>query len=469
MLLVLPATRPAALEPLLRRRPFLLLPVADKPLLSYHLDLASSIAATRVIVVTDDRPEEVRAFAGKGQAWGLAVEVVAMETGLPVAVQMERLGLAGDDVRVLSADALVPPVAGDRERRSAPDRDWVDDEGPVLLRWRDGGGAPAGPGEDAERIRTRRVRDLAGYAAVHRELLEDAGGIVLPGYEVAPGVRICSGCSMSLGAVASPPVLVGERARVSYRANLGPSVVIGAGSFVDEEATLADSVVLPGTYVGRLLAGTGLILDGQLILNPRTGDAAAIGDTLLLADMSRSLVADRLRRARDRAAGVVLMALAAPLAFVAWLLSRSPRLVVREVYGSHARLAVDGSTDRVLVEIHEFHTPRLLLRRLGWLVDLVAGRLDLFGNPPLEAARAAGMEPAIRDRWLEAPAGVFGLAQVEALERGGPLDSNAEAAAAAIFASSAASAAGGGRALLLARALLAVARPSAWRSRVGPP
>jgi len=79
------------------------------------------------------------------------------------------------------------------------------------------------------------------------------------------------------------------------------------------------------------------------------------------------------------------------------------------------------------------------------------------------------MEPAIRDRWLEAPAGVFGLAQVEALERGGPLDSNAEAAAAAIFASSAASAAGGGRALLLARALLAVARPSAWRSRVGPP
>ena len=462
MLLVLPATRPVALEPLLRRRPFLLLPVADKPLLSYHLDLASSIAATRVIVVTDDRPEEVRAFAGKGQAWGLSVEVVAMETGLGVPEQLRRLGLSGDDVRVLSADALVPPVAGDRERRAAPDRDWVDDDGPVLFRWRDGGSPPAGPGAGAVPVRARSRTRLARYAALHRELLEDDGGFVLPGYAVAPGVRICSGCSMSLGAVASPPVLVGERARVSYRANLGPAVVIGAGSFVDEEATLADSVVLPGTYVGRLLAGAGLILDGQLIVNPRTGDAAAIGDTLLLADMSRSLVADRLLRVRDRVAGVVLMALATPLAIVAWLSTRSPRLAVREVYGSHVRLAVDGSADRILVEIHEFQTPRLLLRRLGWLVDLVAGRLSLFGNPPLDAERAAGMEPAIRHRWLEAPTGVFGLAQVEALERGGPLDANAEAAASAIYASSAA---GAGKVALLLRCLLAALRPSAWRSR----
>ncbi len=465
MLLVLPATRPAALEPLLRRRPFLLLPVADKPLLSYHLDLASSIAATRVIVVTDDRPEEVRAFAGKGQAWGFGVEVVAMETGLPVSVQVERLGLSGDDVRILSADALLPPVAGDRELRSVPDRDWVDDDGPVLLRWRDGQSPSTEPGAGADRVPARRVRDLPGYAAIHRELLENDGGFVLPGFEVAPGVRICSGCRMSLGAVAAPPVLVGERARVSYRANLGPAVVIGAGSFVDEEATLSDSVVLPGTYVGRLLAGRGLILDGQLIVNPQTGDAAAIGDSLLLADMSRSLVADRLRPVRDRLAGVVLMALAAPLAFVAWLVARRPRMVVREVYGSHVRLAVDGSADRLLVEIHEFHTPRLLLRRLGWLVDLVAGRLDLFGNPPLDPLRAAGLEPAIRNRWLEAPAGVFGLAQVEALEGGGPLDANAEAAASAIYASSAP---GAGKAGLLLRALLAVVRPRAWRSRISP-
>ena len=462
MLLVIPALRPPALEPLLRRRPFLLLPVVDKPLLAYHLDLATSIGATRVLVVTDDRPESVREMTAKGRAWGLEVEVVAVEPGLAVPAQLARLDLGGGDVRVLATDALVPPVGGERDRRAVPATDWVDADGPVLVRWKAGEGSSLSPGADAAPVRARRIRDLAGFAAVNRELLENDGGFVLAGYEVAPGIRISRDCRMSLGAVASAPVLVGERARVSYRANLGPAVVIGAGSLVDEEATLADSIVLPRTYVGRLLAGRGLILDGQLIVNPGTGEAAAIGDSFLLADLDRSLVADRLRRVRDRAAGLALVALASPLAVVAWLSTRSPRLVAREVYGSQVRLAVDGSVDRVRVVVHEFQTPRLLLRRLGWLFDVAAGRLALFGNPPLDAARAAALEPAIRDRWLEAPPGAIGLAQVEALEAGAPLDPNAEAAASAIFASAAP---GAGRLGLLLRNVLAAARPRAWRSR----
>jgi hypothetical protein len=434
--------------------------VADKPLLSYHLDLATSIAATRVIVVTDDRPEEVRAFVAKGQAWGIPVEVVAMEPGVPVLSQLARLALGDEHVLVLSTEALLPPAVGDRELRTVPERDWVDAEGPLLVRWRPGESDPLEPGAGAVTVRARRVRDLAGYAAIHRELLDNDGGFVLPGYEVAPGIRISSGCRMSLGGVASPPVLVGERARVSYRANLGPSVVVGARSLVDEDATLADSIVLPGTYVGRLLSGRGLILDGQLIVNPETGSAAAIGDTFLLADLDRSLVADRLRRVRDRAAGTCLLVLAAPLAAVAWFSAR--RLVGREVYGSQTRLSVDGSVDRVLVTIHEFETPRLVLRRLGWLADVAAGRMALFGNPPLDPAHAAALEPAIRDRWLEAPAGAFGLAQAEALEAGGPVDPNAEAAASAIYASSAP---GTSRLALFLRTFLAVLGPRAWRSR----
>jgi hypothetical protein len=463
MLLVLPATRPSALEPLLRRRPFLLLPVLDKPLLAYHLDLASSIGAESVIVMTDDRPEQVRAFAGKGQAWGLSVEVVAVEAGLSVPAQLGRLSLPAGDVRILSADALVPPVAGGREGRSVPERDWVDEEGAVLTRVGipGGTGAPLAAGP-ADRVAARRVRDLPGYARVNRDLLLDDGGFVLPGYEVAPGIRISQGCRMSLGAVAASPVLVGEGARVSYRANLGPSVVVGAGSLVDEEATLADSVVLPGTYVGRMLSGKGLLLDGQLIVNSDTGGAAAISDTFLLADLDRSFLSERVGRAFGRLGGSAIALLASPLGLVAWLASERPKILRLVAVSPHVRLAVDGTPERLAMAIHEFNSPRLLLRRLGWLLDVAAGRLSLFGNPPLDPSRAEALEPALRDRWLDAPAGLLGSAQIEALEAGGPLDPAAEAAASVLFAS----APGQGRARLLLRGLAALFRPGAWRASV---
>ena len=460
MLLVLPATRPAALEPLLRRRPYLLLPVADKAILAYHLDLASSIAATKVIVMTDDRPEEVRAFVGKGQAWGLTVEVVAVEAGLPVAAQLERLALPAGDVRVLAADALVPPVAGDREKRNVPEHDWADAEGPVLTRVGGAEGAPDGA-PSPERVPARRVRDLSGYARLNRGLLLDDGGFVLPGFEVAAGIRISRDCRMSLGAVAAAPVLVGEGARVSYRANLGPSVVVGAGCLIDEEATLADSVVLPGTYVGRMLAGQGLILDGQLIVHAESGGAAAIADTYLLADLDGPVLPERVSHALSRLGGLLLGLLALPGGLVAWLMSGRPTLVRREAVSPHVRLAVDGTPERLTMTVHEFDSPRLLVRRLGWLLDAAAGRLSLFGNPPLDPSRAGALEPALKARWLDAPAGLVGLAQVEALESGQPLDSAAEAAASALYAP----AAGRGRAGLMVRWLLAPLRPRAWRSR----
>jgi hypothetical protein len=371
----------------------------------------------------------------KGQAWGLAVEVVAVEAGLDDVAQLGRLTLPDEQFRLLSPEVLVPPVGGDREKREAPEIDWIDAYGWVLVRRKRENAAPVSAGEPGEPVRSRRLTSIASYAGIHKELLADSAGFVLPGFEVVPGIRISRECRMSLGAVVAPPVLVCEGARVSYRANLGPSVTIGPGCIVDEEATLVDSIVLPDTYVGRLLAGTGLILDGQLIIRSETGNVAAIADTLLLSDLTQSWLEDRVGRVFARIAGFLLLVVLSPLLALACLSARSPRIVRREVYGSSTRLSVDGTADRVKTVVHEFDTPRLLLRRLGWLWDLAGGRLSFFGNPPLDVDKAPSLEPALRERWLEAPVGVIGLAQVEALESSGPIDPSTEAAAAALYTS----------------------------------
>jgi hypothetical protein len=454
--LVLPSiVPPPALEPLLRRRAFLLLPVLGRELVAYHLDFASSIGEEKVLILTEDRPEEVRAFVGDGRAWGLSVDVVAMSGLLSPAEQLSRAG-AGPEALFLAPDALVPPLGGDREKREPPSEDWVDRAGWVLARGRD-----AVPRPGARMIPSRRMADPRTFLDVQIALLADAGGFSLPGFAVAPGIVVSTGCKLSLASVKEVPVFVGAHARVSDKADLASGVVVGPRCLVDDEASLVRCVVLPRTYVGRLLAGHDLILDGGLIVNAATGGAAAIADDLLLADLDRPIAGDRLVRLGRRVAGVFLALVSLPLLALAWLKSASPRIVTRTVYSGHQRLAVDGTPERLTAEVHEFSVPNLLLRRLGWLLDLAKGDLSVVGPPPLSPERAASLEPELRDRWLEAAPGVFGLAQSEALAAGRAVDANAEAVAAALQAGSGSSGAAG----YVLRGIGLAFTPRAWRAR----
>ena len=456
-LLVIPAAAAApALEPLLRRRPMPLLPVLGKALVEYQLELANSIGIRRVILLVDDRPERVRSFLRGGQAWGVEAEVLAVPRGLDPAQQLARLAMPAGPFYLLAADALVAPVAGDRGGRSGPEEDWEDEHG-WLLRLEGAADRPL------RRLPQRRLRDPAGYFALQLALLEQAEGFVLPGFEVVPGVRISRGSRFSLAAVEEPPILIGAQARVSDRARLGPAVAIGERCLVDDDCVLTRCIVLPRTYVGRMLAGDGLILDGQLVLDIASGAVAAIDDDLLLADLERPLLGGRLRRLAGRLTAAGLAVLLAPWLLLAAVVSGSPRRRRGPVYGERIRLTVGGEPEHVLVEAGEFATPRLVMRRLGWLLDAAAGRIALVGNPPLSPERAAELDPELRARWLEVPPGAFGLAQLEALRAAAPLDADAESAAAAMFAARRTGWSGAG---LVLRCLGQLFRPAAWRARI---
>ena len=437
--LVIPAvSAPASLQPLLRRRPLPLLPICGKALVAYQLDLASSMAASRVIIVSDDRPERVRKVVGDGQRWGLEVEVRSVTPGLTVHEQLERVGLFDREMLLLAGDTIVPPLAEDR--RGAPGHDWMDGIGWVLLRLqsenhdRFADGDPVAAGDDVERPLCWRIDSAVALHRVHMDLLDNDRGVVVPGFEVAPGVRIARGSRFSMTSVADGPVLTAAEARVSHRAILGPSVAVGCRSLVDDEAVLRHTVVMPDTYVGRLLEADGVILDGQAIIRADDGSVAMIGDDLLLADIGEPVIGPRVASWFGRAAGALLAVLVSPLIGCGWMAARRPRWKRRQVLSHRVRYSISGGLERLTMDLTELDVAAPILRWASRLVDVARGRLALVGNPPLDEATAAALDPALVDRWLDVPVGLFGLAQIEWLGRSGCMDSDDVAAAAVVYA-----------------------------------
>lgn len=436
--LVIPAVSAAAsLEPLLRRRPLPLLPVCGKALVALQLDLASSLGVAKVIVLSDDRPEQVRDAIGDGRRWGLEVEVRSVTPGLKVAAQLERAGIVDETVLVLAGDTIVPPV--DEGEGGIPEHGWMDNSGWVLVRLADDlrdrleHSELLDTGDGWKRPTCWRIDSAAAFHRVHMDLLDDDRGVVVPGFEVAPGVTVARGSKFSMSSVAEGPVIAAAEARVSHRAALGPAVAVGSRSLVDADAVLRHTVVMPDTYVGRLLEADGVVLDGRAIIRADDGSVAMIGDDLLLADISQPVIGPRIASWLNRGLGLALALFSLPLIALGWLAARRPRWRCRRVVSHRVRYSVDGGVERVAMDLAELDIDVPVLRWISRLVDVARGRLSLVGNPPLDETRAAVFDPALVDRWLEVPPGLFGLAQLEWLRRGGRMDADDVAAAAALY------------------------------------
>jgi len=437
--LVITAVPPSvSLEPLLRRRPLPLLPVFGKALVAYQLDFASSMGVARVIVLSDDRPERVRQAVGDGQRWGLEVEVRSVTPGLTVSEQLGRTGLLDDSVLVLAGDTIAPPL--DEGRRGDPGDRWLDDDGWVLIRASDTlhnflKSREDGTAADGwKRLKCWRIDSAAALHRVHMDLLDDDGGVVVPGFEVAPGVTVARGSRFSMSSVAEGPVMTASKARVSHRAALGPSVAIGPRSLVDAEAVLRHTVVMPDTYVGRLLEADGVILDGQVIIRADDGSVAMIGDDLLLAELDRPAIGSPIAGWLNRGAGAALALIFSPLIALGWMAARRPRWRRRRVLSHRVRYSVNGGVERLTTDLAELDVEAPALRWISRVFDVMRGRLALVGNPPLEETVAETLDAALVDRWLDVPVGFFGLAQIEWLRRTGRMDSDDVAAAAVVYA-----------------------------------
>jgi hypothetical protein len=440
------ADRPGrALRPLSNRTAAALLPVAGKPLVVHALEALAAAGVKRVLVVVSPHAEAVTAALGGGERWGMTLEwASSLENESADAVE-QRLGtrLAGEYLS-LRGDVLFTPflsafLEGAAKLAGAPSVAAVlggAATGVRLVR----AGAPRPLGLLGDPEAREGWRDPAGTAVVevegavfsaveslaafHRASLDAAAGrfpgLVVPGQEVAVGVRTGRRTRLPLRTVRAWPVFAGDRCRVDAEAELLGEVVLCDDVYVDRRASLKSTVVLPHSYVGELVELENAIVWTNDLVRIDTGAVATVTDRFLLADLRETPVRRAVAGAAHRVVALVLLVLTLPLWPIGLLASlfwgRGSVLSSRRVLGNRNRRDAFGGEEQVEFTLYRFSTSVPLLAVLPGLVAAVAGHLRVFGVRPLTADEsAARTEDWERVRDLS-PIGLVGPAQLEASE-----------------------------------------------------
>ncbi len=382
-----------------------LLPVGNRPLLEYWLELCAELKIDEVRLVLGHGAEFVEAYAGAGERWGLAISYSFLKDDQPPAAFLRRapeLWRAG----LLFVGAPAFP-------RRVPDRfAWPAHPPPAMVARAAGGPlqclwAAAGAALDHFCASGQLPGDFgAAWAAVGLEI-QPIGSVrdyyelnmrlvrgeitryLAPGYYAADGAYIGYNVIIPPAAQVQPPLMVGNDSRLAPLCAVGPDAILGARVVADRQCLLTRCVVLDGTYIGPGVEIDGKIVAGRRVVDPESGAVADIVDPWLLAPLRAA------GHLRDAARAI----LGWPVALLLALLLVSPFALLyplaRRGGGHFVRRPARG-TRGLTLEFPEWRAPPTSTAGTRWFTALgldllprlglvLIGRLWLCGQPPLRS------------------------------------------------------------------------------------
>ncbi len=371
-LLICPADR-QAVAALARRQPLALGAFLGKPVLAHALTFLASRGATEIRVLAADRPDEVRAFTRRGEAWGVKVEV------LP-------------EARELS------PAEARAKYQSAGPAGWLPAPHDLLTL----DALPQLPGRPL-------WESYAGWQAALLAWLPEGAKEKVGMQELSPGVYVGRRTRIAPTAKLLPPCWLGEHSWIGPGAVIGPGTVVEDHVYVDQSAGIVHGVIGPLTYVGVLTEVRDSLAWGRNLLNLKSGSHTEVADHFLLGELGLGT-----RRNSStwlgRLAALLTLALTSPILLVAWQRHRhsGQPLFVRKIAarsGSRQAMPVGDTFD-----YHELNGFAGWPRRWPQLWNIGRGNFRWVGNRPLAPDQAAQLDTEFERLWLAAPTGLFSLA-----------------------------------------------------------
>ena len=130
------------------------------------------------------------------------------------------------------------------------------------------------------------VGTIEAYVRAHKDILDGAVQVNVPGFEVGNGVWLGEGADVHPEAAIVGPAVIGPNCRLEAGAQIGQYTVLGANVRVRGEAHLERTVVHDNAYLGEALRLRGTVIGRACDLRKgvRTEEGVVVGDECFIGE-----------------------------------------------------------------------------------------------------------------------------------------------------------------------------------------
>lgn len=272
-----------------------MLPVANRPLLDYWLELCTELGIGTVQVVLGDQAKHIEDFTEDGSRWNLEVEYAFAREGEDSVHYLRSIskhwqnGLLyfGGPFFMRRRQAFRIEAFRSLEccRYGAPEEVWflygrTPEEIESLLQ----GSSGSPRGLEQAHIQPWIIKNISSYFELNMKMV----GGEFTRYTTAgfsAGDRSSVGCNVHTppSSHLQAPVLIGDDCRFGPLTTIGPNAVVANHVIVDSNSELMNCLILSDTYIGRNLDIHGKIVSGNRVISPDDGTVVEIDDSWLVA------------------------------------------------------------------------------------------------------------------------------------------------------------------------------------------
>ncbi len=389
--------------------PWALLPVANRPLLDYWLELCTELGIEHAQLVLADRAKMIEDFVGDGKRWNLKIEYAFARSGESPAEYLRSIsGLWEGGLLYLGRPFFM------RRRQAFRLNDFNDLEAcrygdiddPHFLYGKNqheithmlGGTNGSHRGLEQVHVQPWIINDIHSYFDLNMKMVQsEFTRYTTAGFST--GDRSSVGCNVHTppSSHLQAPVLIGDDCRFGPMTTIGPNAVVDRHVIVDSNSELVNCLVLADTYIGRNLEIRHKIIAGNRVISPDDGTMVEIDDSWLVARNRPAMRAEDFVRYVILwfVALVMVSLMAVPFVLLYPLIFLSGAAKFKRVLFHEPRtgyIALPILQKRINRKAPAYSTFKALsLDRLPMLVYVVRGRLFLCGQPPMRHPEDDGL------------------------------------------------------------------------------
>jgi len=275
--------------------PWPLLPVANRPLLDYWLEICAEQGIDQVQVILGEGADLLEEFAGDGDRWGLEIQYSFARTGEQ---PLDYLRATSDR---WSSGLLFLGGAFFLRRRQAyrpagfqmldACRYGADDH-PLFLFGKNSSeikslleGDPGSKrGLEQVHINPYEIEGIPSYFDLNMKMVTgEYSRYLTAGFSNSGGSSVGYNVMTPPSAHLQSPLIIGNDCRFGIMSTIGPNAVIADHVIVDAHTKLTNCLILQDTYIGRNLEIENKIVSGNRLVSAVDGTMIEIEDSWLVA------------------------------------------------------------------------------------------------------------------------------------------------------------------------------------------